>query len=197
MDNPFILNIALAGGQCTGKSVTAAALFSHLKVNGLDYDLIGEEKRKLVSEFGDYRSPFDRFYIWRQQEREELRSTARDGFITDAPLFHLYSSAMLYSSEPRDNLAVRELFRMCLEIKERYQLIVIAENPNELPYKEDGCRHAGEEKSLNKHQIVRTFVEHHHPDKLLLVNGPLQDRLNTIEKKLKEMGKVFIPLPYH
>lgn len=190
------LNIALAGGQCTGKSVTSAALFAHLKIHGLDYDYISEEKRKLFNEFGDYRSPFERLYIWRQQEREELRSNASDGFITDAPLFHFYASATMYSSEPRDNLAVRELFRMCLEIKDRYQLIVIAEDPKELPYQKDGCRHAGREKAIRKHQIVRSFVEHHYPERLLLVKGPLDQRIIQISERLKEMGKVLRDLPY-
>jgi len=187
--NDIKINIAIAGGQCTGKSVTSAALFAHLKIQGLDYDYISEEHRKLVSEFGNYRSPFDRFYMWRQQEREELRSTAKDGFITDAPLFHFYASAKMYASEPRDDLAVRELFRMCLEIKNRYQLVVMAEDPNELSYKIDGCRHAGREKALEKHQIVRTFVEHHYPERLLLVRGNLDKRLSQIELKLKTMGK--------
>jgi nicotinamide riboside kinase len=190
------INIAIAGGQCTGKSVTSAALFARLKINGLDYDYISEEHRKLASEFGDYQSPFERFYMWRQQEREELRSTAKDGFITDAPLFHFYASATMYASEPRDNLATRELFRMCLEIKDRYQLIVMAEDPNELPYKTDGCRHAGQEKALKKHRIVRTFVEHHYPERLLLVKGVLNERLVQIESKLKELGKNFKELPY-
>lgn len=190
------LNIAIAGGPCTGKSVTAAALFSHLKVNGLDYDLIGEEHRKLGKEFGDYRSPFERIYMWLQQEREELRSSAKDGFITDCPLFHFYCSAIMYSAEPRDRLAVRELFRMCLKILDRYQLIVIAKNPTELPYKSDSVRHAGREKALKKHELVKSFVEHHFPDKVLFVEGPLKQRINQIEVRLKKMGKKFTPLPY-
>lgn len=190
------VNIAIAGGPCTGKSVTSAALFARLKVGGLDYDYIGEEHRKLSLEFGDYRSPFDRFYMWRQQEREELRSTAKDGFVTDAPLFHFYASAVMYASEPRDNLAIRELFRMCLEIKDRYQLIVIAENPSELPYKKDRCRHAGRQRAIKKHQIVRTFAEHYYPERLLLVKGVLDERLFQIESRLKEMGKELRKLPY-
>ncbi len=194
--NDYKINIAIAGGQCTGKSVTSAALFSRLKIGGLDYDYISEEHRKLVSEFGDYKSPFDRFYMWRQQEREELRSTSKDGFITDAPLFHFYASAMIYATEPRDNLAIRELFRMCLEIKERYQLIIMAEDPNELPYKTDNCRHAGRERAIKKHQIVRTFVEHHYPERLLLVRGVLEKRLAQIEYKLKGLGKELKELPY-
>ncbi len=191
------VNIAIAGGQCTGKSVTAAALFAKLKTGGLDYDLIGEEKRKLVKEFGDYQSPFDRFYMWRQQEREELRSTAADGFITDAPLFHFYSGAKIYTDgSQRDDLAVRELFRMCLEIKDRYQLIVVAEDPKELSYRRDGCRHAGREKAVEKHRVVRTFVDHHAPDRLLLIKGRLEDRIEMIVQRLEEMGKKTKPLPY-
>lgn len=190
------INIAIAGGQCTGKSVTAAALFAHLKIHGLDYDYISEEHRKLKSELGDYRSPFDRFYMWRQQEREELRSTALDGFTTDTPLFHFYASAKIYSSEKRDLLAVRELFRMCLEVNDRYNLIVMAEDPEELPYKTDSCRHAGREKAIQKHKIIRSFVEHHYPERLLLVKGTLDKRISQIEEKLKEMGKEFKPLPY-
>src|SRR3989344_4737721 len=196
MDYPEKLNIAFAGGPCTGKSVVAAALFAKLKEFGLDYDLISEEKRKISREFGDYKSPFDRFYIWRQQEREELRSTAKDGFITDAPLFHFYASAKMYSSEPRDDLAVRELFRMCLEIKDRYQLIIMAENPIELPYTPDNCRHAGRKKAIRKHQIVQTFVEHYYPERLLLVKGTLDKRIFQIEAKLKSIGKKFKELPY-
>jgi len=190
------LNIAIAGGPCTGKSVTSAALFAKLKINGLDYDYISEEHRKLVVEFGNYRSTFDRFYMWRQQEREELRSIAKDGFITDAPLFHFYCSAIMYSSEDRDKLALRELHRMCLEINNRYQLIIVAENPEELPYKTDSCRNAGREKAVQKHKLVRSFVEHNYPERMLLVKGNLDNRLNQIEDRLKEMGKEFKELPY-
>jgi nicotinamide riboside kinase len=190
------LNLAFAGGQCTGKTVTAAALFAKLKEFGLDYDLIGEEKRKISREFGDYQSPFDRFYLWRQQEREELRSTAADGFITDTPLFHFYASAKMYASEPRDKLALRELYRMCQEIEDRYQLIVIAEDPSELPYKTDGVRRAGREKALQKHHLVRTFVEHEYPERIVSVKGNLNKRLETVIERVKKEGKKLRPLPY-
>ncbi|MBI2628990.1 AAA family ATPase [Candidatus Pacearchaeota archaeon] len=184
-------NIALAGGMCTGKSTLAANLFVRLKNLGFDYDLIGEEKRKLVREFGDYRSPFERLYIWRQQEREELRSTAKNGFITDSPLFHYYASARLYSQEPRDNLAVRELYRMCLDIEDRYQLIAIAENPEEFSYKSDGCRHSDRVHSNKKHHLVRSFVDHLWPEKLLLVSGSTDERVSQVLEQLKNMGLNF------
>ncbi len=185
------VNIGIAGGMCTGKSTLAARLFSSLKDQGLDYDLISEESRKLKKEFGNYRSPFERFYMWRQQEREELRSSAENGFITDAPLFNLYCSARMYSQEARDDLAVRELFRMCLEIKDRYQLIVIAKNPLEIPYKKDGCRNSDREKANQKHHIIKTFVQHFWNEKLLEVSGKPDQRVRQIEKRLKEIGLNF------
>ena len=179
------INIAISGGPCTGKSTLAASLFAQLKNAGKDYDLIGEENRKLKGEFGDYHSPFERFYMWRQQEREELRSTAADGFITDTPLFHFYVSARMYASEPRDKLAVRELFRMCLEIEDRYQLIVMASNPQEIPYKTDGCRHGETEAAVERHRLIRSFVEHFWNKKLLLVDGNLDNRIKQVLKRLE------------
>ncbi len=183
------INIAIAGGPCTGKTTLSTALFTELKVRGFDYDIILEENRKLKREFGNPRSPFDRFYMWRQQEREELRSTALGGFVTDMPLFYFYASARQYMKEPRDNLAVRELLRMCLEIEDRYQLIVIAENPFEIPYKTDQCRKSDEAWARQRHDLIRSFVEHFWPEKLLFVKGDLKERLAQVLTKLEEMRK--------
>lgn len=183
------INVAVAGGPCTGKSTLAAALFAALKFRGLDYDLISEECRKLKKEFGDFRSPFERFYMWRQQEREELRSTAIDGFITDIPLFHFYIQARQYASEPRDNLAVRELFRMCLETEDRYQLIVIAKDPFEIPYKTDQSRKVNEVWARERHNLIRSFVEHFWPKKLLFIEGGVQERVSQVVSKLEAMRK--------
>lgn len=181
------INIAVAGGPCTGKSTLAAMLFARLKVLGLDFDLISEEKRKLQREFGDFRSPWERFYMWLQQEREELRSTAAHGFITDFPLFHFYLQARRYVKEPRDRLAVRELFRMCVDREDRYQLIVIAKNPDEIPYKKDGARGSEEKDARERHQQVRAFLEHFWPEKLLLVEGGVDERVAQVLQKLEEM----------
>ncbi len=183
------INIAIAGGPCTGKSTLAAALFAELKVRGLDYDLITEESRKLKKEFGHFRSPFERFYMWRQQEREELRSSALDGFITDTALFHFYVQARIYASEPRDLLAVRELFRMCLEIENRYQLVVIARNPCEIPYKTDCSRSAEENMAKKKHHMIVSFVEHFWPDKLLFIEGEQRERMARVLEKMGAMRR--------
>lgn len=181
------VNIAIAGGPCTGKSTLAANLFASLKNYGLDYDLILEEDRKLKKEFGTFRGPFERFYMWRQQEREELRSNAEHGFITDKPLFHYYAQARQYASEPRDKLAVRELFRMCLELEDRYQLIIVAKNPIEIQYKTDNSRKSEEEQARQRHDLIRSFVEHFWPEKLFFVEGSLEKRLEQSMIKIKEL----------
>jgi len=182
------INIALAGGPNTGKSTLAANLFAQLKNLNFDYDLVEEESRKLRREFGAFRSPFERFYMWRQQEREELRSTAANGFITDTCLYKYYADASYFAREPRDRLAIRELFRMCTELEEqgRYQLIIIARNPSEIPYKKDTSRSADEKSALEKHRIVRTFLEHFCNDKLLFVSGNLEERLKQSIERILE-----------
>jgi len=181
------INIAIAGGPCTGKSVLAAHVYSHLKIESFDYDLIFEECRKLKSEFGKFRDPFERFYMWRQQEREELRSNAKDGFITDKPLFHYYCQVKQFVSEPRDKLALRELYRMCIEIGDRYQIIAIANNPNEINYKKDNSRLSNEKIARNRHLIINSFVEHMWPEKLLSINGSLDERTQQIIEQTKKM----------
>ena len=183
------INIAITGGSCTGKSTLAAILFANLKIKGLDYDLIGEESRKLKKELGDFRNPFERFYMWRQQEREELRSIAINGFITDTALYIYYTGARYFASEPRDNHAVRELFRMCSELEEqnRYQLIIMAKNPLEIPYKTDASRSSDEASSLEKHRLIKTFLEHVCNEKLFFVEGDLNHRLKQALKKILAM----------
>ncbi len=187
----MIINVGIAGGPSTGKSTLAAALFAKLKINGFDYDLVADEGRKLRKEFGNFRSPFERFYMWRQQEREELRSTALDGFITDKPLYHFYAQAKQYVKEPRDNLAVRELFRMCMEIEEadRYQLIVMAKNPAEILYRRDQGRKSSEAEARKRHQIIVSFVEHFCPQKLFFVEGGVEERVAQVMSKLEKMRK--------
>ncbi len=183
------INIAVAGGPCTGKSVLAAHLYAHLKIEGFDYDLVLEECRKLKKEFGNFSDPFERFYMWRQQEREELRSNAEHGFVTDKPLFHYYAQVKQFASKPRDRLALRELYRMCLELddNERYQLIIIAENPDEVCYKKDQSRSSNKEYARKRHKIVCSFVEHLWPDKILYVSGTLEERTEQSLAKVKEM----------
>jgi nicotinamide riboside kinase len=184
------INIAIAGGPCTGKSVLAANVYSHLKLGGYDYDLIFEECRKLKQEFGKFNDPFERFYMWRQQEREELRSCARDGFVSDKPLFHYYCQVKQFASHPRDKLALRELWRMCLELGDRYQLIAMAENPDEVRYKTDNSRSSKKQIARERHQIIRSFVEHMWPDKLLLIKGSLDERTEQVIEEVKKLRKI-------
>lgn len=186
------INIAVSGGPCTGKSVVAAHLYSHLKCEGFDYDLILEECRKLKKEFGKFNDPFERFYMWRQQEREELRSSAENGFVTDKPLFHYYAQVKQFAAKPRDKLALRELWRMCLELENsnRYQLIVIARNPDEFSYRMDCSRSSTEKVARERHEIIRSFVEHMMPEKVLYVDGNLERRTKQTLKRIIKMHRV-------
>lgn len=182
-------NIAIAGGPCTGKSTLAAALFAELKEKGYDWDLVPEESRTLKGEMGPCRSPFERLYFWRQQERQELRSSGMNGFITDSPLYHQYVKARQYAQEHRDQLAVRELFRWCTEIQDqsRYQLFIMAEDPFEIRYKTDAVRISAENEARRRHLLIRSFVEHFSPDILFFVKGSVRERVAAVCQRLREL----------
>lgn len=184
------INIALSGGPCTGKSTLAAYLTYRLKMEDLDYDSIGEEYRRLKTEFGQFESPAERCYMWMQQDREEYRSNALDGFITDSPLFHLFISAKFHEITHKDLMIVRELQRQSIYTTKRYEIIAMAENPREFPYVEDGARHGGEERSTRLHGMMRNFVELFFPDKLLLVSGNSEERGDQVVTRLNALRVV-------
>ena len=184
------INIAISGGPCTGKSTLAAVLFAELKKQGYDYDLVIEVDRRLKKSFGDFRNPFERFFMWRLQEKEELRSTAQDGFITDKPLFHYYVQARQYAVEPRDNLAVEELLDMCLEMKDRYQLIVIAEDQYEISYRNDSSRKSREPVARQRHDLIRSFIDHFWAEKIFTVKGKPEERVAQVIAKLEAIRRM-------
>jgi hypothetical protein len=181
------INIALSGGPCTGKSTLSAYLTYRLKMEGFDYDSIGEEYRRLKTEYGQFESPAERCYMWMQQDREEYRSNALDGFITDSPLFHLFISAKLHEITHKDLMIVRELQRQSIYTTKRYGIIAMAENPREFPYVEDGARHGGEERSTKLHGMMRNFIELFFPDKLLLVSGTPEERGGQVVQQLRKL----------
>lgn len=181
------INIAIAGGPSTGKSTLAAALFARLKEDGFDYDLITEEARKLKQSMGAGRSPFDRCYLWMQQEREEGRSMATEGFVTDTPLFHLYVKARQYEQDRRDRLAIRELLRRSIDLDDQYQLIVLARDPFEFPYKNDTTRAGSESHAREQHELIESFAMHFWPKKIMYVHGTVEQRVRDILAKLKEI----------
>lgn len=185
-------NIAIAGGSVIGKSVLAALLFAKFKIDGYDFDLILEEGRKLKKEFGGYQSPADRLYMWRQQEREELRSNAVNGFITDTPLFQFYASARYNSTgSQRDVHILRELYRMCAyELPEnRYGLIILMKDPyKNIEYKIDNSRRATKTESNERNQLTINLVEHLWPKKVLYVNGTSEERVAQVFKHVSDLN---------
>lgn len=180
-------NISLIGGPCTGKSTLAAYLFGHLKKAGYDYDLIASENRKIKKEIGNFLSPFELFYAWHIQYQVEENSKAKNGYITDQPLFNFYNTARLYQKEGRDSVATAELLKMSLEIKDRYEVIIIARNPMEISYKNDEYREIDKNRALKKHHLHIDFAERYLSEKIVYVEGSPEERLKQVMRKFKKL----------
>lgn len=192
---PKKLHIAVAGGSCTGKSTLAAELFATLNDLGYDFDLVTEVSRRIKKDFGTCRNLFDRFFLWQIQQREERGSTARNGFITDAPLFQYFVHALQWAKTKRDILAVQELLRMSLDICDTYTLVVLHENPDEICYKKDGSRQDSKTRARARNALIRVFVQQHMHEKIVYVSGSLEHRVSCVLKKLHDMG--FTKIPRH
>jgi hypothetical protein len=102
-------------------------------------------------------------------------------------LFHYYAQARQYAFEPRDELAVRELLGMSLEIKDRYQLIVVAKNQFEIPFRNDQTRTCSEHQAYSRHDLIVSFVRHFWPGKLFFVEGDVCARVEQIVKEVANM----------
>lgn len=183
------INIAIAGGPCQGKSTTAAALYVSLKMTGFDYDLVQEEARILKRDFGQFKDPMDRFFFWIRQEREELRSNAAHGFITDTPLFQFYAQVRQYAVNQRDNLALHELYGMVNNLRQegRYQLVVVPKDPEEIPYKLDESRSSKKEVARDRHGIIVGIAEHMFWPQIFRVSGSLDERVAQIVAKVEKL----------
>ena len=187
------INIAVSGGPCTGKTTLAEVLANCLKKDGYDYDLIGEEYRRLKNKFGQFKEPVERCYMWMKQEELELNSNAKDGFVTDTPLFHLCISASLYSTTSKDEMVVEELLRRSIEATRRYGIIALADNPREFKYVNDQIRPLGAERSTRRHLLMRAFIESYFPEKLVLVKGPPEDRAKQVAVELDKLRISMVP----
>jgi len=181
------VNVAVAGGPCTGKSTLAARLYSQLKIENYDYDLIMEECKKIKNKFGSFRDPFERFYFWIIQENQELLSNAENGFVTDKPLFQYYAQVRQFASGPRDELAIQGMYNLCLGLDKRYNLIIMAKDPYEIEFKRTNTRLSEAPVARERHGIIQNLVNHLWPEKLLLVQGTLEERLEQSVNKIKEI----------
>lgn len=179
--------VAICGGSCTGKSTLAAAFFAYWKERGMDPDLITEESRKLKSEFGQCKNSFERLYLWRQQEREEVRSKSQFGFVTDSPLFQQFINGKYFAKSRREQLAVREMYRMCQEVD--YDIIIIAKDANEITYRKDHSRTGSKKQSRGRHEMMSNFVKFMWPERVVEVSGKVSDRLKQLNRAYLAFAK--------
>ncbi len=77
-------------------------------------------------------------------------------------------------------MIVRELWRRSADATERYGIIAVAENPREFGYTTDQVRSAGPDSSTRRHSLIRSYVEHHFPERLVLVGGLPEERAEQV-----------------
>ena len=122
--------INISGGPGTGKSVTAAKLFSELKILGKNSELVTEFAKELTYD-ESYRVMENQIWIFANQQQRMFRLKNKvDYIITDAPLLN----SIVYSGKGEDHKPFHNL--VLNEHKKYNNLNIYIERETE--YSQDG-----------------------------------------------------------
>lgn len=137
------------GGPGTGKSVTAAIVFSELKKRGYNCELVTEFAKDLTWD-ESYRVMENQVWIFANQHQRMYRLKDKVDFIvTDAPLFN----SIVYSGKGDDN---REFHNFVLKEFNRYDNLNIYLE-RETVYRQEG-RYQDEDGAKNiDNEVLRCF----------------------------------------
>ncbi|MBR9704540.1 AAA family ATPase [Candidatus Pacearchaeota archaeon] len=174
------INIAIAGGNCTGKTTLAHLLFSKLKEKELDYDYIEDYGRRVVHRLGYFKTSIECFYLFHMQQDLEESSRAFNGYVTETPLFHFNFHAELCAKDDRDRLGVEDLWRLWNARMDNYPIIAIAKDPEETPFRHDSSRKSSEKFERKRHMMINNYLELFCSDKLVRVSGNPGNRADQI-----------------
>jgi hypothetical protein len=149
------MRINFLGGPCSGKSTTAAWLFSELKQRHLSIELVTEfvkswacQKRKINS--------FDQIYLLGKQMQCEyiFLSNGIKNVITDSPVFLSSIYSEVYHKELNVHIPMREIINI---YESEHPSINIFLNRNDKPYNSEG-RYQTYEEAIEIDNIIKNYL---------------------------------------
>lgn len=149
-----MLRINLWGAPGSGKSSTAARLFSDLKIAGYSIEIVNEYIKKWAYQKKVPKS-FDQVYIFGQQIHAEdlIQQSGVGALITDSPLMLQIFYSQIYQLsywEP--------LMEIAKQYEQQHSSINIFLDNSGIPYQQHG-RYENEVESLERKQQMENFLE--------------------------------------
>lgn len=164
--------INLYGGPGSGKSTTAALVFSSLKLRGINCELIQEYAKELTWE--ERLENFDdELYIFAEQRHRLIRLKDKvDYVVTDCPLL------MKLSYIPEDALEI-PFIDLVIKAHNEFDNMEIFVNRVK-PYLAKGRTQTEDEAKLKDHQILGYLKQY--TRKYSIVNGDGQAAINVLKE---------------
>lgn len=171
MKNTLIVN--LFGGAGIGKSTLMARIFSELKVQGYDCEMVTEFAKDLVWEKRNETFK-DELYIFAKQNHRLFRVNGKvDIIVTDRPL--LLTNAY--------NQNDKELCSLCLKTFNQYNNLNFLLK-RETVYQENG-RNQSEEEAMQIDKITQDLLESNEINYYTVNNNDLADIIEVIKLYVK------------
>ena len=171
MKNTLIIN--LFGGAGIGKSTLMARIFSELKVQGYDCEMVTEFAKDLVWEKRNETFK-DELYIFAKQNHRLFRVNGKvDIIVTDRPL-------LLTNAYNQDN---KELCSLCLKTFNQYNNLNFLLK-RQTVYQENG-RNQSEEEAMQIDKITQGLLESNGINYYTVNNNDLADIIEVIKLHVK------------
>ena len=170
MKNTLIVN--LFGGPGTGKSTLMARIFSELKVQGYDCEMVTEFAKDLVWEKRNETFK-DELYIFAKQNHRLFRVNGKvDIIVTDRPL-------LLTNAYNQDD---KELCRLCLKTFNQYNNLNFLLK-RQTVYQENG-RNQSEKEAMQIDKITEDLLESNEINYYTVNNNDLADIIKVIKSHI-------------
>ena len=170
MKNTLIVN--LFGGPGTGKSTLMAKIFSELKVQGYDCEMVTEFAKDLVWEKRNETFK-DELYIFAKQNHRLFRVNGKvDIIVTDRPL-------LLTNAYNQDD---KELCSLCLKTFNQYNNLNFLLK-RQTVYQENG-RNQSEKEAMQIDKITEDLLESNEINYYTVNNNDLADIIKVIKSHI-------------
>jgi len=181
------IRIGLLGGPSSGKSTLAAWLYSRLKEDAVNTELVQEFAREYINKTGGPKNTLIQFLIYkRQKEKEDILPASVKVMITDSPTILSYIFGVVYGNiKDQDHRhMITEMYNEIIhDGLSRYDLLYYLEPTR--PYVEDGTRKEGAEKAREVGNNIKNFLLFHQTSFKILTNPSTEFRANQIITDVK------------
>lgn len=170
--------INMFGGPCTGKSVTAADVFVHLKKQHINIELIDEYAKQLTYDKRFNILQNDQLYVLAKQHRKQYRVRNHvDYAVTDSPLI----LGCIYFDAEYNGCAFDNFRNMAFDVFNRYNNVnIFLIRNDEFEYQSEGRNQSLNEACGIDNEVLQFLIEYNIPHYKVVVGDTAMEQISEI-----------------